>query len=131
MDDRNIWERVLERVATKVNQHTFYSWFKATGLERDGGDSVVVRVANPLVQRWLERNYTAVLEEALGEVGRAGCRVSYVTEPADEPAPQDTPEPAGSDGPTAPVTSLGGLNPRYSFDTFVVGPSNQFAEAAS
>ena len=29
-----------------------------------------------------------------------------------------------------PVTSLGGLNPRYSFDTFVVGPSNQFAEAA-
>jgi chromosomal replication initiator protein len=31
----------------------------------------------------------------------------------------------------APVTSLGGLNPRYSFDTFVVGPSNQFAEAAS
>ena len=30
MDDSNIWERVLARVETKVNQHTFYSWFKAT-----------------------------------------------------------------------------------------------------
>jgi chromosomal replication initiator protein len=130
MDDRNIWERVLERIATKVNQHTFYSWFKATGLERDEGGSIVVRVANPLVQRWLERNYTAVLDEALLEVGRAGCTVGFVTEPVEEPRRQDRTEPVDVDAPTAPVTSLGGLNPRYSFETFVVGPSNQFAEAA-
>jgi len=38
MDDRNIWDEVLERIATKVNQHTFYSWFKATTLERDEGE---------------------------------------------------------------------------------------------
>jgi chromosomal replication initiator protein len=131
MDDSNIWELVLERVATKVNQHTFYSWFKATSLERDEGGVVLVRVANPLVQSWLVRNYAAVLDEALSEVGRSGCQVQFVTEPV-EPDQQDDPAPpAGADLPMAPVTSLGGLNPRYSFDTFVVGPSNQFAEAAA
>ena len=46
MDDTNIWEQILERVETKVNQHTFHSWFKATSLERDDGRTIVVRVAN-------------------------------------------------------------------------------------
>jgi chromosomal replication initiator protein len=132
MDETNIWEQVLERVGTKVNQHTFYSWFKATSLERDEGSSVVVRVANSLVKNWLQRNYAAVLEEAAAEVGRPGCRILFVTEPGEAPAPgAPAPEPVEPDAPLAPVTSLSGLNPRYAFETFVVGPSNQFAEAAS
>ena len=129
--DEHIWERVLDRVATKVNQHTFYSWFKATSLDRDEGSTIRVRVANPLVKNWLLRNYTAVLNEALVEVERPGCLVEFITEPT-EPTPADDTVPVPeTDVLTAPVTSLGGLNPRYSFDTFVVGPSNQFAEAAS
>jgi chromosomal replication initiator protein len=131
MDDINIWEQILGRVETKLNQHTFYSWFKGTSLERDEGQSIVVRVANPLVKNWLRRNYAAVLDEAIAEVGRSGSEILFITEPV-EPHPVEAPEeePAGPDTPLAPVTSLGGLNPRYSFDTFVVGPSNQFAEAA-
>jgi chromosomal replication initiator protein len=136
MDDRNIWERILGRVETKLNQHTFHSWFKGTALARDEGQTIVVRVANPLIKNWLVRNYSTVLDEAIAEVGRSGCQVAFVAEPgedaADEPpaagAPQE--DAAGPDTPLAPVTSLGGLNPRYSFDTFVVGSSNQFAEAA-
>jgi chromosomal replication initiator protein len=131
MDDTNIWDQILGRVETKVNQHTFYSWFKATGLERDEGSALVVRVANPLVKNWLRRNYSAVLDEAISEVGRPGCEVRFITDPPEPPpARESAEEPVGPDAPLAPVTSLGGLNPRYSFDTFVVGPSNQFAEAA-
>jgi chromosomal replication initiator protein len=135
MDETNIWERVLERVATKVNQHTFYSWFKGTNLERDDRAAILVRVANPMVKNWLQRNYATVLDEALREAGRPECRIEFVTAP--EAAPDGAPtvaraaaEPAESDASLAPVTSLGGLNPRYAFETFVVGPSNQFAEAA-
>jgi chromosomal replication initiator protein len=134
MDDTNIWDRVLGRVETKVNQHTFYSWFKATSLERDDGRAIVVRVPNQLVINWLRRNYAAVLDEALAEAGRPGCEVRFITEPTEPPPsePETLPDgPVEADAPLAPVTSLGGLNPRYSFDTFVVGPSNQFAEAAS
>ena len=135
MDDRNIWERILGRVETKINQHTFHSWFKGTSLARDEGQTIVVLVANPLIENWLVRNYSAVLDEAIAEVGRAGSQVVFVTETAedaDDESAQGAPpeEAAGPDTPLAPVTSLGGLNPRYSFETFVVGPSNQFAEAA-
>jgi chromosomal replication initiator protein len=132
MDDMNIWERVLERIATKVNQHTFYSWFKGTSLERDDDATVVVRVANAMVKNWLTRNYAAVLEEAAAEAGRPGCHIQFVTDAADAPPPATAPADASEpDASLAPVTSLGGLNPRYAFETFVVGPSNQFAEAAS
>ena len=140
MDDRNIWERILGRVETKLNQHTFHSWFKDTSLSRDEGQTIVVLVANPLIKNWLVRNYSSVLGEAIAEVGRAGCQVAFVTEAAEDGDGESAPdavaevraeeEAAGPDTPLAPVTSLGGLNPRYSFDTFVVGPSNQFAEAA-
>ena len=140
MDDRNIWERILGRVETKLNQHTFHSWFKDTSLARDEGQTIVVLVANPLIKNWLVRNYSSVLGEAIAEVGRAGCQVAFVTEAAEDGDEESAPdavaevrteeEAAGPDTPLAPVTSLGGLNPRYSFDTFVVGPSNQFAEAA-
>jgi chromosomal replication initiator protein len=140
MNDRNIWEQVLGRIETKLNQHTFYSWFKGTSLVRDEEQRIVVRVANPLIKNWLLRNYSAVLGEALSEVGRVGCEVVFVTEPADEPSAELSPvgaaapgapdAPDAPDAPLAPVTSLGGLNPRYSFETFVVGSSNQFAEAA-
>jgi chromosomal replication initiator protein len=144
MDDSNIWERILARVETKVNRHTFYSWFKPASLASDDGQTIVVSVANPLVKNWLKRNYTAVIEEAMAEVGRAGSQIRFLTdsaEPDDEPAPAvpplaglpEAPAPPETEAQYAeqvPVTSLGGLNPRYSFDTFVVGPSNQFAEAA-
>ena len=134
MDDTNIWDAILGRVETKLNQHTFYSWFKGTSLERDDGQSIVVRVANPLIKNWLVRNYSAVLDEAIAEVGRAGSQAVFVTGPPEELSPpvaaEEAPAADAPDAPLAPVTSLGGLNPRYSFDTFVVGPSNQFAEAA-
>jgi chromosomal replication initiation ATPase DnaA len=112
MDDRNIWERILGRVETKINQHTFHSWFKGTALSRDEGQAIVVRVANPLIKNWLVRNYSAVLDEAVAEVGRAGCQVVFIPEPGEDAAddspadaaPED--DPAGPDTPSARRTSL-------------------------
>ncbi|HEY3382904.1 MAG TPA: chromosomal replication initiator protein DnaA [Vicinamibacterales bacterium] len=141
MDDTNIWERVLSRIETKVNLHTFYSWFRPAVLAEDQGATIVVRVPNSLVKNWILRHYTGVIAEALAEVGRPGTEVQLIADliidPADGPEqPQpsfpaaDPPPAEPAEAQQAPVTSLSGLNPRYSFDTFVVGPSNQFAEAA-
>ncbi len=127
MDESNIWERVLSRIETKVNRHSFYTWFKPATFVDDDGEVIAVRVRDAAMREWLLKHYSGVLTEALAEVDRAGSRVEFLPEGTEHEQP--APETTGS-GP-APVTSLGGLNPRYSFDTFVVGPSNQFAEAAS
>ena len=134
----NIWDDILIRIETKINQHSFYTWFKPTSFVREEGSSVVVRVPNTLFRDWLTRHYSAVLADAIAEVGRPGLNVTFVAgqatdeiEPPEviEQAQPDVPENADPDAPPS-VSSIAGLNPRYSFDTFVVGPSNQFAEAA-
>ncbi len=141
----NIWDEVLARIDTKVNRHSFYTWFKPTAYVADQGGSIVVRVPNVLFRDWLTKHYSAVLNEALGELGRAGASIAFVTEgpgtrhpqppqPVLDPiAPPNLDEvgPAEVDAAPAPITAPAGLNPRYTFETFIVGSSNQFAHAAS
>jgi chromosomal replication initiator protein len=81
----------------------------------------------------MAKHYSAVVNEALSEVGRVGVNVDFVV---DEGTPARPAEPGSAvSAPPAtdlpPITSPAGLNPRYTFDTFIVGPSNQFAHAAS
>jgi chromosomal replication initiator protein len=127
----NIWDQVLSRIETKVNRHSFYTWFKPTSFPSDEGDALKVRVPNPLFREWLTKHYASVLAEALAEVDRKGTAVTFAADEeapakiAPVPVPEAPPEPEISDD-----AQLGGLAPRYSFDTFIVGPSNQFAHAA-
>ena len=130
----NIWDQVLARIETKVNRHSFYTWFKPTSFVSDDGGTIRVRVPNGLFRDWLTKHYSAVLVEALGEVERRGTAVSFVTDdgipvvaiPVDIP-PESEPEPLVHE---PEPQMMGGLAPRYSFDTFIVGGSNQFAHAA-
>ncbi len=156
----NIWEEILSRVQAKVNRHSFYTWFKPTAFVADDGATVTVRVPNALFKDWITKHYSGVIAEALDEVRRAEALVNFVasgTPEAEAPvaAPPRVidsrtlhvepgtrtmepgtrnPEPGttASEDSLPPVqpTSSAGLNPRYTFDTFIVGSSNQFAHAA-
>jgi chromosomal replication initiator protein len=132
--DASIWDQILSRVETKVNRHSFYTWFKPTAFVSDGGSSITVRVPNPLFKDWLTKHYSVVLAEALAEVRRSGASLVFVAEGAVlAPAlpPVELPADPQIDGPVpATIAASGGLNPRYTFDAFIVGPSNQFAHAA-
>ncbi len=129
----NIWDQVLGRIETKVNRHSFYTWFKPTSFLADDGGAVRVRVPNGLFRDWLTKHYAAVMDEALAEVERKGTAVTFVTEDRTpvaapvEPVPDITPPELDLE---IDDEQLGGLAPRYSFDTFIVGGSNQFAHAA-
>ena len=127
----NLWDQVLARIETKVNRHSFYTWFKPTSFVDEQSGTVRVRVPNALFRDWLTKHYSSVIGEALQEVDRPSAAISFVTEdavmaapPAELPVEPDTDEPETGEEP-------GSLSPRYSFDTFIVGPSNQFAHAAS
>ncbi|HSL22626.1 MAG TPA: chromosomal replication initiator protein DnaA [Vicinamibacterales bacterium] len=133
MTGTNIWEQVLTCIENKVNRHSFLTWFKPTAFLADGEATITVGVPNPLFRDWLPKHYAAVIDEALAEVGRKDTDVRFVV---DNGTALTAPAPPAEDAPPAPpvdqppITSPGGLNPRYAFDTFIVGPSNQFAHAA-
>jgi chromosomal replication initiator protein len=127
----NIWDQVLSRIETKINRHSFYTWFKPTSLIADSGTTVLIRVPTPLFRDWLTKHYAVVLDEALVEVDRSGCAVLFMTDDAIPAALPAIQEAAPIEDPLEIVEQqAGGLAPRYSFDTFIVGPSNQFAHAA-
>jgi chromosomal replication initiator protein len=139
MAGSSIWDQVLGRIEAKVGRHSFHTWFKPTSLLADEGALVTVRVPNLLFTEWLPKHYSVVLAEALHDVGRSEVELIFVPEgaPASRPEvhPQDQAPPPvthliAADESGAQVAAPAGLNPRYTFDTFIVGPSNQFAHAA-
>jgi chromosomal replication initiator protein len=134
-----VWDAVLGRIETKVNRHSYYTWFRQTSLASDDGGRLVVRVADPMVVEWLLKHYSGIIDEALAEVGRPGVTLEFRPDTSD-PSPRDaTPHAAtaasaraepDAEAEPAEVVDLAGLSPRYSFETFIVGASNQFAHAA-
>src|SRR3954469_6543378 len=137
-----VWDQVLSRIEDQVGKHSFSTWFKPTSLIADRGQSLSIRVPNLLFVEWLPKHYSVVLAEALSDVGRADVKLVFVPDvPGDAQEENRPPKVATQtsrrfDSMADPAAAepepmrAGSLIPRYTFDTFIVGPSNQFAHAA-
>lgn len=138
MTGMTIWDQVLNGIESKIGSHAFSTWFKPTILIADEGWTMSVRVPNALFAEWLPKHYSVVLSEALRDVGRADVRLVFVPETAAAAnrarpgvSEESPPVQAATEEEAPPdVASPAGLNPRYTFDSFIVGSSNQFAHAA-
>jgi len=115
------WTEVSGRLREALNDSTFSTWFEdAEGTVED--DAFVIAVPNDFTREWIEGHFLGLVEaavqEALGDerpvrvVVRETGRVLEV---------QRAPAPRGTEG----------LNPKYTFDSFVIGSSNRFAHAAA
>jgi chromosomal replication initiator protein len=126
------WETISQRLRESLNPSTFANWFgAATPVEQDS-DRLVVAVPNEFTKTWIEGHFGSLLNAAAAEhqlvlelrvaVSDAVAAAKLAAEPVE--LADDIVE-------AAPSPSLRGLNPRYTFDLFVIGPSNRFAHAAA
>jgi chromosomal replication initiator protein len=120
----NLWDEVLAKVEAKVNRHSFATWFRPTTFQALQGSSLMVQVPNPQFKDWLARNYHGIIAESLHDLGRGEVQVVFECESAAAAVPD-----GGSDREAVAVSTA--LNPKYTFESFVVGSSNQFAHAAA
>ena len=122
----SLWARLLESVSHKVPPAAFDSWLRPCRLLAVEGDHLRIGAPNPFSRDWLAQHHLDALQHAAQEVVGGHPRVTIVVDEtaAAESAPAPTPTRAGGTG------TAEGLNPRYTFDAFVVGSSNQFAQAA-
>src|SRR3954464_3523895 len=129
----NLWEEVLSRVEAKVTRHSFYTWFKPTSFVAEDGIVVTVRVPNALFKDWLTKHYSGVITEAIAEVRTGALSINFVADGQVDAATAALAavQTIGDPAPQTAAPGPAGLNPRYTFDTFIVGSSNQFAHAAS
>ena len=120
----NLWDDVLARVEGKINRHSFATWFRPTSYLATDGYTLRIGVPNAQFREWLSKNYRSILQEALAEVGQPQIQVVFE---------ESAEEPAAAHGQASPAVEreTAALNPKYTFDSFVVGSSNQFAHAAA
>jgi chromosomal replication initiator protein len=125
MTEMDTWQTVLDVVEKKINQQSYNTWFKPTQLIKYDDKALYVRVPNAFFQDWLNDHIDVVLDAAR-LAGLGDINVIYITE-----KPPTEPVAASSQGKLDFESIDNTLNPKYTFETFVVGSSNQFAHAAA
>jgi len=129
------WPDVLGRIYKEVSRQNFDTWIKPVRLCSVNAGNVVLGVPNRFFKEWLMDHYHEVLNRALRDVlERDEVNLSFeIVEggPAEEHAAEESAPPYQSYDMARGRETKPGINPKYSFDTFVVGPSNQFAHAAA
>ncbi|MDI6711689.1 MAG: chromosomal replication initiator protein DnaA [Anaerosomatales bacterium] len=136
VDAATVWSEALDVVRSELNTPTFKTWFEHTTLLGVVDGVFVVGVPNEFARDWLESRYSGLLSAALSQV--SGLDASVVFEVSDSAVVRaDTPpaEPAQlqQEAPRrrSPEASEAELNPKYTFESFVVGSSNEFAYHAA
>lgn len=135
MKGSKIWDRALGFIESRMGKDVIETWFSQTCLGEINGSNATIIVPNKFFGEWLGRNYRTLIGEAIhsaqGKEGEGQVKILFVV--GDEKKPIDIQPPALSSQPTVqgrpPRRQL--PNPKYTFDNFVVGASNQFAHAAS
>jgi chromosomal replication initiator protein len=118
----DLWTEVSARLREALNDSTYATWFaEAAPGEIDEG-AFVVLVPNEFTRNWIEAHFRGLLEAAVRDTLGDSRPVRLAVHEAAVPAPLP--------GPPAPRTPTG-LNPKYTFDSFVIGSSNRFAHAAA
>src|SRR3954469_15823435 len=130
----NPWARILDALEKKINRHSYDTWLKPTRYSHSSGGILFVRV--PTVEfRHAGDKYADLIQEALDVLELGFNEVKFVT-PEDDPAATSVRHDGGLSASGAPSQSrfdwdgAAQLNPRYTFDAFVIGSGNQFAHAA-
>ncbi|AZK45579.1 chromosomal replication initiator protein DnaA [Paenibacillus lentus] len=125
-----IWQHILSIINTKLSKPSFDTWFKATKVVSLTDDSIVISAPTTFAVEWLESRYTKLVATTVYEYLDKQVDVSFVIEesaPAEQTQKQkEAPTPVAIEEPISHM-----LNPKYTFDTFVIGSGNRFAHAAS
>jgi chromosomal replication initiator protein len=123
-----LWEQALPVVQKKISKHQYETWLLPCQ-PREIQDSCLRLIASTEFNRnWLENNYTELVEGALREVSGESIRVQFLLANAQQEEEDEKKSPAPLE---RSAEDLLYLNPKYTFDTFVIGESNRFAHAAS
>ena len=130
---RNLWTETLEILKSKISEQNISTWIMPINPVKIIGNQLVVEVPNKFIKDWIKDNYKNIIEEALSSVGTVNYIVDIkinkeiTVEESKEPKTIDF----KNEKKTKDLNYLPNLNPKYTFDTFVSGTSNQFAHAAA
>jgi chromosomal replication initiator protein len=130
-----LWADVSERLRGALNETTYRTWFGETGAVSLDEERLVLSVPNDFTREWIEGHFLDLLRAAVRDAAHSDLAVVFETESQAEELPELVPAAAPSAVTPLPPAVLRadavGINPKYTFDSFVIGSSNRFAHAAA
>src|SRR3989338_3616380 len=142
MTNYEIWQAVLAEFELKLSKANFTTWFKSTGIAKFSSGEVAVCVPNAFTKSWLEKKYHSDIVKTLEHVtGKPVKKIEYHVENikhiaemecalSEMPAISSAKTPISSEKKQTLATRFG-LNPKYTFSTFIVGKGNELSHAAA
>jgi len=124
----NPWETIKAKLGANLTAESFQNWFADTRLDSEDGGTLWVAVPSDAAKQYIEQEYSSLVHRAIQELKLPVCKICYTVRPSGC-TPHELPGNGGHE--SVPLEGAGGLNPRFTFETFVVGSSNQFAHAAA
>src|SRR5436309_7047739 len=128
MSHDQLWKDASKVLRGMLNPDLFTRWFVPVKPLELKDDTLLLGVANEFSQIWLQDNFLPLVREAVNQSSKQPVQVRFAVAPDAKPTAS-----AFADkhmGPVRPALDIK-LNPRYTFDTFVVGPNNNFSHARS
>jgi chromosomal replication initiator protein len=124
----DLWAEVLQGLKRRVSAQCFETWFRPILFLGCDGSVICLGVPNETFKNWLVENYSETMREAVREAAHAPLQIEVTAAVAPV---ADTASSSLADPPEESDSSSPLWNPKYTFDSFVVGTSNQFARAAA
>ena len=138
MTNRELWQNTLVQIELGTSETSFRTWFRNTDIVNRDGGTVQVAVPSKIVKEWLMEKHHKLILSTLRTIDNTIRTVEYSIHrapvaPVERKVPRTptSPENASFDLQSLYIDKRDNLNPRYTFETFVVGPFNQLAHAAA
>lgn len=128
-----LWHYILTEMQSKISKPSYDTWLSQTTVKQLNNDILSVSVPNEFTKNWLDQRYTDVIDDLLYEM--TGSKLSVKFEIVDEEKEDEADESVEENQQLKQqqhnnhIQNM--LNPKYTFDTFVVGAANRFAHAAA
>ena len=135
MNNQQLWQAVLGSMEVSLSRANFNTWFKNTNIQERGSDHIVVGVPSTFNRDWIAAKYHQEILKALKTLAPEIKEIKYqlggtVTAVTQKSTAKATPDSSGHKDPGL-ANSPTGLNPKYTFETFIIGKNNELAHAAS
>jgi chromosomal replication initiator protein len=137
-DGARLWTALADRLQEELSAGTYTAWFSGATAHRTDDRTLEVTVRDEFARSWIEGHFGQLIERAAHDVagGPFGVRILAAPEAARAAGDVERPRPTAASAPFAPAVPPAlepdrTLNPRYTFDDFVIGSSNRFAHAAA
>jgi chromosomal replication initiator protein len=124
----NFWDQIRQHLQPLVSVESYDNWLKGTAFAGGDGDTIFVSVPDRGTRDWLEAEFAILVRNAIRDLDLPVQNINY--EVATAPATRTVSVPA-IDAWSDLEGAAQSLNPKFTFDTFVVGACNQFAAAAA